>query len=81
MNLRHALGKVHAVILHGGHTHISAGGQGVVLLCDLGAARHLAQAGNVPILALAKLLIEPSCFPDNIHTLTDALFVRRNDAI
>ena len=60
MDFPHALGKVHAVVLRRGHAHISAWGQGVVLLRDLGAARHFAQAGDVPILAFAKLFIEPA---------------------
>ena len=39
--------------------HIGAGRQGIVLLRNLGAACHLAQAGDVPIFTLAELLIEP----------------------
>ena len=75
MDLRHALGKVYAVILHSGHAHISAGCQRVVLLCDLSTARHLAQAENVPILALAKLIIEPLRFAENLTAILTACAV------
>ena len=60
MDFTHALDKVHTVILHRSYTNISAGGQRIVLLCDFRTACHLAQTGNMAVLALTELLIEPS---------------------
>ena len=78
MNLRHALGKVHAVILNRRNPDIRAGRQRIVFLRNLLTACHLAESGNILIFSLAKLFKKPLCRLNNIQTFPYRLLVAIN---